>query len=405
MKKVASCILAVFLLALTLAMPAASAVDLVDPNGYDWTRFKDKNITLNVYNWGLYISDGSDGGLDVNKEFEDLTGIKVNYTTYDTNESLYAKIKSGGADYDVIVPSDYMIGKMASEGLLAKLDYANIPNASMIGEQYKSRDFDPNNDYSVPYTWGVVGIIYNKTMVKGTIDSWSALWDEQYKGNVLMFNNSRDAFAIAFKKLGLSMNPSTQEEIDKAAAELKKQKPIVQAYVMDEIFDKMEGGEAALAPYYAGDAITMMKENPDLDFVIPKEGTNYFVDALCIPASSANKEAAEMYINFMCETQIALANCEFIGYSTPQVEAEKLLPDELKNSPIMYPSDEVLKNTETFNVLPEEINKAMDEAWSDVKSYDQNGSFWLVPTLLGVAVVLIVVILWRKSVKKKRNDY
>ena len=404
MKKVVSCLLSVFLLALTIAAPAQAAVTVAD-NGYDWERFKGQDITLNVYNWGLYISDGSDGGMDINKEFEELTGIKVNYTTYDTNESMYAKIKSGGADYDVIVPSDYMIGKMASEGLLAKLDFDNIPNMALIGDQYKSRDYDPNNEYCVPYTWGVVGLIYNTTMVDEEIDSWDALWDEKYAGNILMFNNSRDAFAIASKKLGLSMNPTSVEEIEQAAEELKKQKPVVQAYVMDEIFDKMEGGEAAIAPYYAGDAIVMIEENPDLAFVIPKEGTNYFVDAMCVPATSTQKEAAEMYINFMCETEVALANCEFIGYSTPQVEAEQLLPDELKNSPIMYPSAEVLANTETFNVLPDDLSAAMDEAWSEAKSYDEGGNALLVPILLVIAVAVIVIVLWRKSVKKKRNDY
>lgn len=404
MKKVVSFVVSVLLLATVFALPAQAAITPDDPS-YNWERFKGQDVTLNVYNWGLYISDGSDGGMDTNKEFEDLTGIKVNYTTYDTNESLYAKLKSGGANYDVIVPSDYMIGKMSKEGLLAKLDFDNIPNISMIGDQYKGLDFDPNSEYSVPYTWGVVGIVYNKTMVKGTIDSWNVLWDEQYKGNVLMFNNSRDAFAIAFKKLGMSLNPSSTEEIKKAAEELKKQKGIVQAYVMDEIFDKMEGGEAALAPYYAGDAITMINENPDLAFAIPKEGTNYFVDAMCVPATSTQKEAAEMYINFMCETQVALANCEFIGYSTPQVEAEKLLPDELRNSPIMYPSKEVLANTEIFNVLPDELNQAMDEAWSDVKSYDEKGNDLLIPGILALAVAGIAVVFWRKSVKKKRNDY
>jgi len=404
MKKVVSFAVSVLLLATVFALPAQAAITPDDPS-YNWERFKGQDVTLNVYNWGLYISDGSDGGLDINKEFEDLTGIKVNYTTYDTNESLYAKLKSGGANYDVIVPSDYMVGKMSKEGMLAKLDFGNIPNIAMIGDQYKGLDYDPNNEYSVPYTWGVVGIVYNKTMVKGPIDSWSALWDEQYKGNVLMFNNSRDAFAIAFKKLGMSLNPSSTEEIQKAAEELKKQKGVVQAYVMDEIFDKMEGGEAALAPYYAGDAITMINENPDLAFAIPKEGTNYFVDAMCVPATSTQKEAAEMYINFMCETQIALANCEFIGYSTPQVKAEALLPDELKNSPIMYPSKDVLANTEIFNVLPDELNQAMDEAWSDVKSYDEKGNDLLIPGILALAVAGIAVVFWRKNVKKKRNDY
>lgn len=392
-------------LLLTAMLPMVSAAAAETKSDYDYTRFKGAGVTLNVYNWGLYISDGSDGAADVVKDFEELTGIKVNYTTYDTNESMYAKIKSGGADYDVIIPSDYMIGKMAQEGMLAELNFDNIPNYKMIGDQYKGLVYDSNEKYSVPYTWGVVGVVYNTTMVDGEVDSWDILWDAAYSGNVLMFNNSRDAFAIAAKKLGLSLNPSSQKEIDEIAAELKKQKPIVQAYVMDEIFDKMTGGEAALAPYYAGDAITMIEDNPDLAFAIPKEGTNYFVDAMCIPKGSANKEAAEMFINYMCETEVALANCEFIGYSTPQAEAVKLLPEELANSPIMYPSEEVLENTEVFEVLPEEINTAMDAAWSSMKAHEEGGSGWIIPVLMLIAVAVIILSIWRKNVRKKRDDY
>ena len=401
-KKVLSAILA---LALAATLPMVSAAAAEKKQAYDYTRFKDAGITLNVYNWGLYLSDGTDGSAYVVKDFENLSGIKVNYTTYDTNESMYAKIKSGGADYDVIVPSDYMIGKMAKEGMLAELNFDNIPNYKMIGEQYKGLSYDPDQKYSVPYTWGVVGIVYNTTMVDGDVDSWDILWDAAYTGNVLMFNNSRDAFAIAAKKLGLSLNPSSQKEIDEIANELKKQKPIVQAYVMDEIFDKMAGGEAALAPYYAGDAITMIGDNPDLAFAIPREGTNYFVDAMCIPKDSGNKEAAEMFINYMCETEVALANCEFIGYSTPQVEAVKLLPEELANSPIMYPPEEVLKNTEVFQVLPDEINTAMDAAWSSMKAHEEGGNGWIIPVLMLLAVAVIILRLWRKSVKKRRDDY
>lgn len=404
MKRFASVMLAVLLCGLLFAMPV-SALEVENKNGYDYTRLKDEGITLNVYNWGLYISDGSDGSEDVLAAFEELTGIKVNYTTYDTNESLYAKLKSGGADYDVIIPSDYMIGKMADEGMLAKLNFDNIPNYALIGDSYKGMDYDPNEEYSVPYTWGVVGIIYNTTMVDDPVDSWDILWDEKYAGNILMFNNSRDAFAIAQAKLGLSLNPTTTEEIDQAVEELKAQKIVVQAYVMDEIFDKMTGGEAALAPYYAGDAITMIGDNPDLAFAIPKEGTNYFVDAMCIPANSKNQEAAEMFINFMCEPEVALANCEFIGYSTPIPSVQEMLPDELKNSEIMYPSEEVLANTQVFNTLSDDINTAMDAAWSSMKSHEEGGSGWIVPVLLVLAVAIIVFVVWRRSVKKKRNDY
>jgi len=394
MKKLFCTLLAALLCAGAMALPAAAADeemivvndDISVSADYDWTRLADQGITLNVYNWGLYISDGSDESVDILSAFTELTGIEVNYTTYDTNESLYAKLKSGGADYDVIIPSDYMIGKMINEGMLEKLNFDNIPNMAKIGEQYKGLDYDPNDEYSVPYTWGVVGLVYNKTMVDEAPTSWDVMWDEKYENSILMFNNSRDAFAIAAKRLDMSLNPSTVEEVETIAEELKAQKSLVQAYVMDEIFDKMEGGEAALAPYYAGDALVMMDENPDLGFAIPEEGTNYFVDAMCIPAGSKNKEAAEMFINYMCETSVGVANCDYIGYSTPITEVWEQLPDDLKYSEVAYPSEEVLANTEVFTVLPDEINAAMDKAWSDMKSYSEGGSSWLIPVGLVVAV-------------------
>lgn len=413
LKKIFALALCAALCAGLLALPASAAggdmIQVTDEIAvsadYDWERFRGEGVTLNVYNWGLYISDGSDESIDVLAAFEELTGIEVNYTTYDTNESLYAKLKSGGADYDVIVPSDYMIGKMIAEGMLEPLDYSNIPNAANIGENYRGLDFDPGDAYSVPYTWGMVGLVYNTAMVEEAPTSWDALWDERYAGSVLMFNNSRDAFAIAAKKLGMSLNPSSTEEIDRIAEELKRQKSVVQAYVMDEIFDKMEGGEAALAPYYAGDAITMISENPDLAFVFPSEGTNYFVDSLCIPVGCKNKEAAEMFINYMCEADVGVANCDFIGYSTPIQTVWERLDDELKYSGIAYPSAEVLANTEVFNVLPDELNAAMDKAWSDMKSYDENGNGWLIPVFLVLALAVVVLMFWRRSVKKKRDDY
>lgn len=372
---------------------------------YDWTRFADDNITLNVYNWGQYIADGTEGSIDVIKEFEKLTGIKVAYLNYDTNESLYAKMSSGGADFDVIVPSDYMIGKMAREGMLAPLNYDNIPNAKGVGEQYRHQTYDPDDLYSVPYTWGVVGIVYNTTMVEEEVTSWDIMWDPYYTGEILMFNNSRDAFAIAAKKLGMSLNPQTIEEVERIAQELKDQKMVVQAYVMDEIFDKMGGGEAAIAPYYAGDAITMIADNPDLAFAIPEEGTNYFVDAMCIPTTSKKKEAAEMFINFMCEPEVAAENCNFIGYSTPITAVWEQLDDEIKYSPIAYPDAEVLANTESFSVLPDEINQAMDQQWSMMKSYNEGGSGWMILVFMAAAVSLNIFVLWRKYYKRKRENY
>jgi len=405
------CAALVLLLSLGAA-PAALAEDQIQvtedisvSGDYDWKRFEGQGVTLNVYNWGLYISDGSEESVDVISAFEDLTGIKVNYTTFDSNESLYAKIKSGGVSYDVIVPSDYMVGKMIEEGMLAPLDYSNIPNAAGIGEEYLGWPFDEENTYSVPYMWGTTGLIYNTTMVQEAPDSWADMWDVQYAGNVLMFNNSRDAYAVAAEKLGMSLNPASVEEVDRVIEELKAQKSVVQAYVMDEIFDKMEGGEAALAPYYAGDAITMIQDNPDLAFVFPKEGVNFFVDSLCIPANCKNKEAAEMFLNYMCEPDVGLANCEFIGYSTPIGKVWERLDDELKYSEIAYPSQEVLDKAEAFTTLSAQVNSALDTAWSDMKSYDEGGSGWMVLVFLILALAISVFNIWRRVRKKLRNEY
>ena len=387
------------------AGPITAGEDITVSGDYDWDRLAAENITLNVYNWGLYISDGSDESVDVLSAFEELTGIHLNYTTFDSNESLYAKMKSGGASYDVIVPSDYMVGRLIAEDMLAPLDYDNIPNIAAIGEEYLGWDFDPDNTYSVPYMWGTTGLIYNTTMVEEAPTSWSALWDVQYANNVLMFNNSRDAYAIAAKKLGLSLNPASVEEVDTVMQELQAQKSVVQAYVMDEIFDKMEGGEAALAPYYAGDALTMIADNPDLAFIHPTEGVNFFVDSMCIPATSKNKEAAEMFINYMCETSVGYANCDYIGYSTPIDAVWELLDDELKYSPIAYPGTEVMDKAEVFTTLPDEINAELDAKWSEMKSYDESGGSWMVVIFLVGAVLLSCFNIWRKVRKKVRDNY
>ena len=375
MKKFVCVLLCLCMAAGLAALPAAAGEELIQVTddiavsaGYDWTRFKGQNVSLNVYNWGLYISDGSDESVDVLAAFQELTGIKVNYTTYDTNESMYAKLKSGGASYDVIVPSDYMIGKMVNEDMLEPLDMANIPNFASIGAAYKGQSYDPADAYSVPYMWGLVGIVYNSTMVSETPDSWAALWDEQYANSVLMFNNSRDAFAIAAKKLGMSLNPRSTEDVNLIAEELKAQKYVVQAYVMDEIFDKMEGGEAALAPYYAGDAIVMMDENPDLGFVIPKEGTNYFVDAMCIPKGAANKENAEAFINFMCTTQAGIKNCEEIWYSSPLLSVREELDPEVSGDKYAYPDASVLAKCESYTNLPADILDLYASEWLRLKN-------------------------------------
>ena len=379
--------------------------DIAVSADYDWFRFDGQKITLNVYNWGLYIADGSEESVDILSAFEELTGIDINYTTYDSNESMYAKIKSGGASYDVIIPSDYMVGKLRNEGLLLPLNFKNIPNYAGISESYRNLDYDPENAYSVPYMWGIVGLIYNTTMVEEAPTRWADMWDVEYTDSILMFNNSRDAVAIAAKKLGQSLNPASLEEVERCMAALKEQKNLVQAYVMDEIFDKMEGGEAALAPYYAGDAITMIEDNPDLAFVFPEEGSNLYVDAMCVPAGSRHQEAAEMFINYMCETDVGVANCDVTGYSTPLNEVWEALDDELKYSPIAYPSAEVIARSEVFITLPDEINTAMDQGWSDMKSYDEEGNGWMVIGLLLLAVGLSCFNIWRKVRRKMRNDY
>ena len=393
-----------------LALPAAAqdievTEDITVSGDYDWTRFAGDNVTLNVYNWGLYISDGSDDSINVLSAFEDLTGIKVNYTTFDSNESLYAKMKSGGASYDVIFPSEYMVGKMAAEGMLAELNYDNIPNIANVGEAYLGWDFDPENRWSVPYMWGTTVLIYNTTMVEEEPTSWDALWDVRYANNVLMFNNSRDAYAIAAKRQGLSLNPASVEEVDTVMEDLKAQKSVVQAYVMDEIFDKMEGGEAALAPYYAGDALVMIEENPDLAVVHPEEGVNFFVDNMCVPANAKHKEAAEMFINYLCEPSVGLANCDYIGYSTPLTEVWEELDDDLKYSEVAYPGKEVMDKAEVFITLPEEVNAALDAQWSEMKSYEEGGSGWMIVVFLLAAVALSCFNIWRKLRKKSRDNY
>ncbi len=369
---------------------------------YDYARLKDEGITINVANWGEYMSVNDPEMIDVNNIFEQLTGITVNYKTYASNETLYSKINSGGANYDIVVPSDYMISKMISEGLLQKLNYDNIPNLANVNPTFMNPEYDPENEYSVPYLWGMVCIIYNTTMIDEEITGWSALWDEKYTGNILMFNNPRDAFGIALTYLGYSQNTENVTELEHASIILQEQKEIVQGYVMDEIFDKMEGGSAAIAPYYAGDAVTMIDDNPDLTYCIPEEGTNQFVDAMCIPTTAKNKEAAEMYINFLCEAEIALANCEYTGYSTPNSAAFALLDEETQNHPLCYPSDDYLNNnTEVFINLSPETNELTQSLWNQLKIGQSNP--WFVPLfLIALIAATIFVNVWRA--RKKRLE-
>ena len=342
-------------------------------------------IVLNVYNWGEYISDGSDDLMDVNAQFEAETGIKVNYKTYESNESMYTLLESGAAEYDVVIPSDYMIGKMIQEDMLAKLNFDNIPNYKYIHEKYKGLDYDPNNEYSVPYTWGTVGIFYNKKYVDEAdlAQGWDILWNEKYKGKIYMFDNARDSFAIAHLKLGHSLNTTDPAEWQEAYAELEKQKPLVQGYFMDQVFQKMTNEEGWLAPYYSGDGANMITGddgNENIGYFVPHQGTNRFVDAMCVMKNSKNKEAAEQYINFMCRSDVATANAEYICYSTPHTEALTMLSEEVSGDPMFYPPEEIVNNTEIFITLPEETIKLQKDLWIKLKCLRERPDWWPFPS-------------------------
>ncbi len=328
---------------------------------------KFSGITLNVFNWGEYISDGKYGSLDINKIFTDLTGIEINYLFFDSNETMYSKLKSGGISYDVIIPSDYMIQRLIAEDLLQKLDFSKLDNYKNISSEYKNLYFDPNNEYSVPYSVGMVGLIYNETMVSKAPDSWGVMWDEEYKNNVLTFNNPRDAFAISHFYLGQDINSTNKADWDKAAEKLKEQKPILQSYVMDEVFDKMEGEEAAIAPYYAGDYLSMAQNNENLKFVYPKEGTNIFVDSICVPKNAQNFDAAMLYINFLLEAQIALQHAEYICYATPNSAVLELDEYSLKDNEYLYPAEDKKPKTQYFHDLDPEIRSYYEKLWEQVK--------------------------------------
>lgn len=324
---------------------------------------------LNVFNWGEYMSNGLDDSLDVNAEFEKLTGIKVNYVTYESNEAMYSKMKGGGVSYDIVIPSDYMIARMVKEGMLKKFDPNELSNYKFIDERYKNAYFDPNNEYSVPFSVGMVGIIYDSTVVsEQDAKSWSVMWNEKYKdAGILNFNNPRDAFATAQFLCGIDVNTTDKAELRKAAEKLKQQKGVIQSYVMDEVFDKMESGEAAIAPYYAGDYLSMYENNDKLRFAYPQEGTNIFVDSVCIPSTTQNFEAAKMYINFLLEPQVALANAEYICYATPNTEVLKLSEYEYHDSKVLYPDDADMPKTEYYHNLDDETRRYIDRLWEEVK--------------------------------------
>ncbi|WP_195940915.1 ABC transporter substrate-binding protein [Romboutsia sp. 1001713B170131_170501_G6] len=321
----------------------------------------DSTKVLNVYNVGDYIDE------DLIAKFEKETGIDVLYETYDTNEMMYQKVKSGSTNYDLVFPSDYMVEKMRNEDLLQKIDFKNIPNMKYIDKSFLNPIYDPDNEYSVPYMWGTFGILYNKKMVKEPVDSWDILWNPKYKGNIMMFDSVRDTMAIALKKLGYSINTTNPKEIEEAKKLLMKQKDLVLAYVNDEGKDRLLGEEVAMGIIYSGDAVTLMEQNPNLAYAIPKEGTNKWVDAMCIPKTAQNKKEAEMFINFLLEPENAKQNAEYIGYSIPNTGAIELLDEQTTENPVAYPPKKLLDKCETFIDLGDKI-KLYDRAWIELKS-------------------------------------
>ena len=331
----------------------------------------EEQVTLNVYNWGQYIADGSDDSMDIIAEFEArYPNIKVNYQTYDSNETMYSKLVNGGITVDVIIPSDYMIARMRQEGMLLELDFDNIPNYQYIDETFRNTSYDPENKYSVPYTWGTVGIIYNgKYVDEADVTGWELLWNEKYAGKILMFDNSRDAFGITQYMLGYDVNTTDPDELQACADKLAEQKPVLQQYVMDQIFATMQNEEAWIAAYYAGDYLVMAEENPDLKFFLPEhQGFNLFIDAMCIPSCAQEKEAAETFINFLCDPEISAANMDWVCYSTPISEAKQYLDPEVANSEVSYPAAEKLIKASSYSFLNPETTRLVEALFMTVRN-------------------------------------
>ena len=395
-----------FMLCLTVLMPVLSLASCGEG----------EKIVLNVYNWGEYISDGSEDSLDVNAAFEEYCAslglnVEVNYSTYASNEDMFNKLDSGATSYDIVIPSEYMIERMIERDMLEPLNFANIPNFKYINSDFLSPFYDPENAYSVPYTYGVVGIIYNSAYVdEEDTGSWDLLWNEKYSGKILQYNNSRDAFGTAMYKLGIDVNTDSAEEWEKALAELRAQKPLVQSYVMDEIYNKMKGESAYVSSYYAGDYLTMYSDNENLSFYYPEEGTNIFVDAMCIPKGAKNKEIAEMYINFMLSKEAAIANAEYIGYASPNslvYEDEEYIaymqdwhPDAME---ILYPeSVGISVKTSYYKNLPESSLERLNSLWETLK-IDTGTETWVYVTSLVIVITLASFLIYRAILKKIRS--
>ena len=368
---------------------------------------RQEKITLNVYNWGMNMADGTDGTMDLIAEFEKrYPNIEVNMSEYESNEVLYTKLSSGGITVDVIIPSDYMIDRMIAENMLLELNFDNIPNFSYVDEQFRNPDYDPENKYSVPYTWGTVGILYNTKYVdEADVTGWELMWNEKYAGKILMIDNSRDAFGIAQYLLGYDINTMDKQELKACADKLAQQRPLVQQYVMDQIYSTMENEEAYIAAYYAGDCMLMMEENPDLAFYLPEhQGFNLFTDAMCIPNCAKEKEAAELFINFMCDPEISGANMDYICYGSPISEAKEYMEEYLAESPIVYPDEELLEKGSSYAYLSEETSRYVESLYQEatkIYSADEEttGGGWIPAIVIAVVGAAGACLFLRKKKK------
>lgn len=367
LKKFKCVLLCLILFSLTLTGCGYEYMD-IDLKGTYTKEFAGSQ--LNVYNWGEYISDGSYDMMDVNREFERLTGIHVNYTTFESNESMYSQLKGGGVSYDIIIPSDYMIERLKNEKMLKKIDVAKLRNYGYIYDKYKGLFYDRKNEYSVPYNVGMVGIIYNPELTGGEPEhSWKVLWDEKYRNMSLNFSNPRDGFMTAQMILGQDLNTTNKKDWDAAANLLKEGKSVLQSYVMDEIYGKMETGEAAIGPYYAGDYLTMLENNEDLKFFYPDEGTNIFVDAICVPKSVKHYKEAMLYIDFLLEPEVALNNAEYIGYASPHKAVVENPDYYYYKNEILYPEPGKTPPTQYYHDIDPEIRSYYENLWIDLKLY------------------------------------
>ena len=391
-------------------LAGALALALIVGCGFLFFGNRQERIVLNVKNWGMNMADGTDDTLDIVAAFEEkYPHIKVNMSYYESNEALFSQLSNGGITVDVIIPSDYMIDRMIQENMLMELNFDNIPNFDKyVDASFKNPDYDPENKYSVPYTWGTVGILYNSKYVdEADVTGWELMWNEKYAGKILMIDNSRDAFGIAQYLLGYSVNTTDKTELQACADKLAQQRPLVQQYVMDQIYSTMENEEAYIAAYYAGDCMLMMENNPDLRFYLPEDqGFNLFTDAMCIPTCCKEKEAAELFINFLCDPEVSGANMDYICYASPISEAREYMEDYLAESDIVYPDEAVLEKGTSYAYLSEEISRYVEGLYqSATKTADSSGgedSPSAVPAVIAAVAILAAGSVLILSKKRKR---